>query len=163
MTTAAHSTEPAPGAARTAATAAVNEVPSPSATDALVSTLADQAATVMPVNNFVMRRWDLAHSAGDQAPPHRHHLSDEGFVVLRGRLEVLIGTERTILQPGDHVTIPAGTTHTFATIDLEGADVIAVMTPEVDQLVAALHAAGTDEERATVWERYNSALAPGDR
>ena len=40
-----------------------------------------------------------------------------------------------------------------------GADVIAVMTPEVDQLVAALHQATTDEERASVWRRYNSEVA----
>jgi quercetin dioxygenase-like cupin family protein len=115
------------------------------------------------VSDFVMRRWDLAHYSGDQAPPHRHHLSDEGFIVLRGRLEVLVGAERWLLQQGDHVTIPAGTTHTFATVDPEGADVIAVMTPEVDQLVTALHAAATDEERAAVWQRYNSALAAPDR
>jgi quercetin dioxygenase-like cupin family protein len=116
----------------------------------------------IPVSDFVMRRWDLAHYPGDQAPPHRHHHSDEGFVVLRGRLEVLVGAERRILQPGDHVTIPAGTTHTFATVDLEGADIIAVMTPEVDQLVAALHSAATAEEQAAVWERYNSALVSAD-
>ena len=111
------------------------------------------------MSDFVMRRWDLPAYRGDQAPPHRHHHSDEGFVVLRGRLEVLLGAERRILEQGDHVTIPAGTTHTFATVDLGGADVIAVMTPEVDQLVAALHTASTDEERAAVWERYNSSLA----
>ena len=106
-----------------------------------------------------MRRWDLAHYPGDQAPPHRHHRSDEGFIVLRGRLEVLVGAERTILQEGDHVIVPAGAIHTFATVDLEGADVIAVMTPEVDQLVTALHTATTDEGRAALWERYNSELA----
>ena len=61
------------------------------------------------------------------------------------------------------MTIPAGTTHTFATVDAEGADIIAVMTPEIDQLVTALHAAVTDEERAAVWKRHNSALAPPDR
>jgi gentisate 1,2-dioxygenase len=115
------------------------------------------------MSDFVMRRCDLDHYSGDQAPPHRHDLSDQGFVVLRGRLEVLVGAERRVLRQGDHVTIPAGTTHTFATVDPEGADVIAVMTPEVDQLVAALHASATDEERAAVWERYNSALVPGDR
>jgi quercetin dioxygenase-like cupin family protein len=116
-----------------------------------------------PVSDFVMRRWDLAHYPGDQAPPHRHYLSDEGFIVLRGRLEVLVGAERRVLEQGDHVTVPAGTTHTFATVDREGADVIVVMTPEVDQLVTALHAGATDEERAAVWERYNSALVTPDR
>lgn len=108
------------------------------------------------MNDFVMRRWELTHYPGDQAPRHRHHHSDEGFVVLRGRLEVLMGDERSILQPGEHVTIPAGTVHTFATVDPEGADVIAVMTPEVDHLVTALHAAATDEERAAVWEHHHS-------
>jgi len=32
------------------------------------------------------------------------------------------------------------------------------MTPEVDQLVAALHAASTDDERADVRARYNSEV-----
>jgi quercetin dioxygenase-like cupin family protein len=125
-------------------------------------TPAGRPLTFGPVSDFVIRRWDLAHYPGDQAPPHRHHRSDEGFVVLRGRLEVLVGTERRVLEKGDHVTIPAGTRHTFATLDPDGAEVVAVMTPEVDQLVAALHTAATDEERDAVWERHNSALAPGD-
>jgi quercetin dioxygenase-like cupin family protein len=115
------------------------------------------------VSDFVIRRWDLAHYPGDQAPPHQHHRSAEAFVVLRGRLEVLVGHERRILEQGEHVTIPAGTTHTFATVDPDGADVIAVMTPEVDQLVTALHGASTDEERAVVWGRHNSeVIVPPD-
>ncbi len=106
--------------------------------------------------DFVIRRWDLAHYDGDQAPAHVHHRSDEAFCVLRGRLEVLVGDERRIIGPGEHLTVPAGTTHTFATVDPDGADVLAVMTPEVDQLVAALHSAATEEERATVWARHHS-------
>jgi hypothetical protein len=38
------------------------------------------------------------------------------------------------------------------------AQVLAVMTPEVDELVQALHAASTDEERAGVWARYHSEV-----
>lgn len=110
------------------------------------------------MNDFVIRRWDLDHYPGDQAPPHVHHRSDEAFCVLGGRLEVLVGGVRRVLQPGEHVTVPAGTTHTFATVDAAGAQVLAVMTPEVDQLVTALHAASTDEERAVVWARYNSEV-----
>ncbi|WP_203918567.1 cupin domain-containing protein [Rugosimonospora africana] len=87
-----------------------------------------------------------------------HHGSDEAFCVLRGRLEVLVGGVRRVLQQGEHVTVPAGTTHTFATVDAAGAQVLAVMTPEVDQLVSALHAASSDEERAEVWARYNSEV-----
>jgi quercetin dioxygenase-like cupin family protein len=71
---------------------------------------------------------------------------------------VLVGDTRQLLGPGDYVTVPAGTVHTFATADAAGAQVLVVMTPEVDQLVAALHAAPTDEERAEVWARYNSVV-----
>ncbi|MBE1488291.1 cupin domain-containing protein [Plantactinospora soyae] len=110
------------------------------------------------MNDFVVRRWDLDHYPGDQAPPHVHHRSDEAFCVLRGRLEVLVGGVRRVLEQGEHVTVPAGTTHTFATIDADGAQVLVVMTPEVDQLVTALHAASTDKERAVVWARYNSEV-----
>jgi quercetin dioxygenase-like cupin family protein len=115
------------------------------------------------VSDFVIRTWHLAHYPGDQAPPHVHHQSDEGFVVLRGRLEVLLGSERRILETGEHLTVPAGVVHTFATVDPDGVDVVAVMTPEVDQLITALHAAPTNEERGAVWGRYNSEVAaPGD-
>ena len=110
------------------------------------------------MNDFVIHRWDLDYYAGDQAPPHVPYRSDEAFCVLRGRLEVLVGGVRRVLQQGEHVTVPAGTTHTFATIDADGVQVLAVMTPEVDQLVAALHDASTDEERAVVWARYNSEV-----
>ena len=76
--------------------------------------------------------------------------------MLDGRLEVLVGTVRRVLEPGDFVTVPAGTTHTFATVDGAGARVLAVMTPEVDALVTELHAATTDEERAAPWARHHS-------
>ncbi|MBM2615972.1 cupin domain-containing protein [Actinoplanes sp. LDG1-06] len=107
--------------------------------------------------DFVVRKWELAHYPGDQAPPHVHHRGDEAFCVLRGRLEVLVGDDRRILEAGDHVTVPAGTAHTFATVDPDGVDMLAIMTPEVDELVGALHAAANDEERAAVWERYHSS------
>ena len=108
--------------------------------------------------DFVIRRWDLAHYPGDQAPVHVHHGSDEAFCVLRGRLEVLVGDERRTIGPGEHLTVPAGTAHTFATVDPDGADVLAVLTPEIDALVAGLHAPMTDAERAALWQRHRSSL-----
>ena len=110
------------------------------------------------MNDFVIRNWQLEHYPGDQAPPHVHHRSDEAFCVLDGRLEVLVGTVRRVLGPGDFVTVPAGTAHTFATVDGAGARVLAVMTPEVDELVTELHAATTDEERAAAWARHHSEV-----
>jgi quercetin dioxygenase-like cupin family protein len=108
--------------------------------------------------DFVIRRWALAAYDGDQAPPHVHHRSDEAFCVLRGELEVLAGEERHRLRAGDHLVIPAGTTHTFATVDGDGAEVLAVMTPEIDELITELHGAASDAERDAVWGRYHSAV-----
>jgi quercetin dioxygenase-like cupin family protein len=110
------------------------------------------------MNDFVIRRWDLAPYPGDQAPPHVHHRSDEAFCVLSGRLEVLVGDRRQILEPGDYLTVAAGTTHTFATVGEAGAQVLVVMTPEVDRLVAALHSDLTDEQRTSVWARHHSQV-----
>jgi quercetin dioxygenase-like cupin family protein len=108
------------------------------------------------VADFVIRRWDLDPHPGDQAPPHVHQHGDEAFCVLSGRLEVLVGEERRVLSPGDYVTVPAGTVHTFATVDEEGAQILCVMTPEVDDLVAALHQVSTDAEREVLWARHRS-------
>lgn len=110
------------------------------------------------MTDFVVRRWDLAPYPGDQAPPHIHLESDEGFCVLDGRLEVLVGAERRVLEAGEFVVVPAGTTHTFATVGDSPASVLAIMTPEVDMLVESLHAAGSDEERSALWARYRSAV-----
>jgi mannose-6-phosphate isomerase-like protein (cupin superfamily) len=89
-----------------------------------------------------------------------HHRSDEAFCVLRGRLEVVVGDTRRVLDEGEYVTIPAGTPHTFATVDATPAQILAVMSPEVDQLIRALHSAGTDADRAAVWARYHSEVVP---
>jgi len=111
------------------------------------------------VLDFVVRRWELNPYPGDQAPRHVHHASDEAFCVIEGLLEVQLGDERRRLARGDFLVVPAGTVHTFATVDDTPTVVLAVMTPEVDQLVTALHTAATAEERHRTWARYNSSLA----
>jgi mannose-6-phosphate isomerase-like protein (cupin superfamily) len=110
--------------------------------------------------DFVVRRWELDPYPGDQAPPHVHFHADEAFAVVTGELEVLLGSERRVLGPGDFVVVPAGTTHTFATHGGTGATVIVVMTPDVAALVEELHQV-SDEERAALWAKYHSAVVPG--
>ena len=105
----------------------------------------------------MIQRWDLDPYPGDMAPPHVHHASDEAFCVLEGRLEVLVGSERRVLGPGEHLVVPAGTTHTFATVGDDPVSVLAVMTEEVDALVTALHRVSSTAERAAVWARFRSA------
>jgi quercetin dioxygenase-like cupin family protein len=107
----------------------------------------------------VIREWTLPAHPGDQAPPHVHHRGDEAFCVLDGALEVLVGNERRRLGPGEWVTIHAGTVHTFANPGPGETRMLVVMTPEIDALIGALHAAESNQAREAVWARHNSSVA----
>lgn len=47
-------------------------------------------------------------------PPHIHHAHEEGFYVLEGELEFLVGIERVVAGKGAFVMVPIGVLHTFA-------------------------------------------------
>jgi mannose-6-phosphate isomerase-like protein (cupin superfamily) len=90
-----------------------------------------------------------------QAPLHVHDRGEEGFIVLSGALDVTVGSEIRRLAPGEFVVVPAGTAHTFATVEDQPASILVTMTPEIDALVRELHQV-PDEERGMVWTRYDS-------
>ena len=110
--------------------------------------------------DFVIREWNLAPYPDDQAPPHIHHSSDEAFYVLDGQLEVLTGDERKTLETGQLAFISAGTVHTFANRGPGHCRVLVIMTPEVDELISALHqhTEGQPDDKAAVWAKYNSSV-----
>jgi quercetin dioxygenase-like cupin family protein len=110
--------------------------------------------------DFVVRRWDLQPYPGDQAPAHIHRSGDEAFCVVEGTLEVLVGQERRVLGPGDVAVVPAGTVHTFATHGDRVVRMIAVMSPEVDALVQALHEP-PDGDVSAIWARHDSEVVGG--
>ena len=109
------------------------------------------------MSDFVLRRWDLEDGSGNQAPLHVHNASDEAFVVVSGELDVQLGTERRRVAAGEHVHVPAGVAHTFAPAAL-GTVVVAIMTPEIDELVTELHQPAAAEEAAAVWARHRSRV-----
>jgi mannose-6-phosphate isomerase-like protein (cupin superfamily) len=47
-------------------------------------------------------------------PPHIHHTHEEGFYVLEGELEFIIGNETMRAGKGTYVTMPIGVPHTFS-------------------------------------------------
>ncbi|MHC1560185.1 cupin domain-containing protein [Actinomycetospora sp. C-140] len=47
-------------------------------------------------------------------PAHRHRREREVFTVASGLLVVRLGPERRLVQPGETVAVPPGTTHAFA-------------------------------------------------
>jgi uncharacterized cupin superfamily protein len=109
------------------------------------------------VADFVIREWRLQPYEGDQAPLHVHHRGDEAFIVLEGRIDVQDGTERHRLERGQLHVVPAGSAHTFATVDDAGARVLCVMTPEIDRLVQRLHDPDV-EDASAVWGAHHSSL-----
>jgi mannose-6-phosphate isomerase-like protein (cupin superfamily) len=47
-------------------------------------------------------------------PPHVHHAHEEGFYILEGELEFLVGTQTVRAGQGAWVMVPIGTVHTFS-------------------------------------------------
>jgi mannose-6-phosphate isomerase-like protein (cupin superfamily) len=107
--------------------------------------------------DFVIQDWHLDAYDGDQAPVHVHHAGQEAFICIDGDLEVVVDGVRTTVAPGGFVLVPPGAQHTFAS--RRGGHVIAVMSAEIAELIEALHAELTDEERAAQWDRHRSSLA----
>jgi quercetin dioxygenase-like cupin family protein len=106
--------------------------------------------------DFVIRDWELDPFDGDQAPTHIHHAGEEGFVCLGGDLLVTIDGTRTHVPAGGYVIVYRGTPHTFATHG--GAHVLAVMSPEIADLIDGLNAVLDEEQRSRLWERCHSSV-----
>ena len=51
--------------------------------------------------------------AGDHTPLHVHHVDDEGFYVLEGRLTLWAGDDEHVLRAGDSILAPRGVPHTL--------------------------------------------------
>lgn len=55
----------------------------------------------------------IAGGLGDSFPSHRHARAHEGIYVQDGLVEVVLGSVRYLLAPGDYAHIPAGTVHAY--------------------------------------------------
>jgi quercetin dioxygenase-like cupin family protein len=51
---------------------------------------------------------------GAQVPPHLHRRHSEQIYVLDGEFTVWAGRRKTVLRPGDDISIPTGTAHALA-------------------------------------------------
>lgn len=85
--------------------------------------------------------------------PHRHE-GPEGFYVLEGQIEFVVGDERRIGGPGFWALVPEGVPHTFGNAGDSPARLIIIHAPAADayfvdleKLWAADKPPTTDEER----------------
>ncbi|MBP2406283.1 cupin domain-containing protein [Streptomyces syringium] len=69
----------------------------------------------------------------DGARPHYHALSTELFYVLDGRVDFLVGDERTSVGKGGMVVVPPKVAHAFGAAAGCTAELLAVLTPGVDR------------------------------
>ena len=68
---------------------------------------------------------------GDSVPLHIHHDVSECVVVLRGRNEVRIGEQISVLEAGDTIFIPKGTPHSQRNVGTEPLTVHAIFPSTV--------------------------------
>lgn len=77
-----------------------------------------------------LQRFILHLAAGSHGPPpHLHPSSVEAFAVTRGSLDVRVGRAWKCLNPGDSVSVLAGSVHTYANRSGAEVEVEVTITP----------------------------------
>jgi mannose-6-phosphate isomerase-like protein (cupin superfamily) len=92
------------------------------------------------------------------APLHVHHGDDEAWYVLAGTLAFQLGDQEIEAPAGTLIFAPRRLAHTYWNPHPEPARYLLIMTPNIRQLIADLHAA-TDRSREaqeTVYHQHNS-------
>ena len=94
-------------------------------------------------------------------PLHVHDREDECFYVLDGELSVRCGSDAFHAAAGSFVFLPRGRPHRFwATGDPARLLLIAV-PGGIEDYFREINAAGTDDERHRIGERYGIRVIPG--
>ena len=103
---------------------------------------------------------------GHNAPlPHIHHAHEEGFYILEGELEFVVGTETVRASQGSFVMVPIGVAHTFSNPTERPARFLITLTPrrylsyfeELSQLYQATASPGR-QQLAELMARYDTEV-----
>ena len=103
---------------------------------------------------------------GHDAPhPHIHHAHEEGFYILEGELEFVVGTQTVRAGQGAFVMVPTGVAHTFSNPTERPARFLSTFTPqrylsyfeEVSQLSQAT-ASPSRQQLAELMDRYDTEV-----
>jgi mannose-6-phosphate isomerase-like protein (cupin superfamily) len=103
---------------------------------------------------------------GGGPPPHVHQREDEGFVVLEGEIEVLLGDRWVRVPPGTSVFGPRGVPHTFRNVGKAPSRMIVTISPagfehffaEVDRMSAG--GPPTPEQLIELGAKYGLQFLP---
>src|SRR3954447_19326839 len=62
-------------------------------------------------------------------PPHVHRAHEEGFYVLAGELQIMVGPHSIVAKPGTLIMVPIGVPHTFANATSDPVRVLCTLSP----------------------------------
>jgi mannose-6-phosphate isomerase-like protein (cupin superfamily) len=105
------------------------------------------------------------HAPTPPPPPHIHHVHEEGFYILEGELEFVVGTETVRAGQGAFVMVPIGVAHTFSNPTERPARFLCTFTPqrylsyfeESSQLLQATASPGR-QQIAELMARYDTEV-----
>jgi mannose-6-phosphate isomerase-like protein (cupin superfamily) len=97
--------------------------------------------------------------------PHIHHAHEEGFYVLAGEVEFVVGTDTVQAGPGTFLMVPIGVPHCFRNPTEQPARFLCAFTPrrylyyfeEVSQLLHTT-TSPTRQQRADLMARYDTEV-----
>jgi mannose-6-phosphate isomerase-like protein (cupin superfamily) len=94
------------------------------------------------------------------APVHVHHLDDEAWYVLEGKLCVQAGGDTVDVPAGSGIMVPRGTKHTYWNPGTEPVRYLIFMTPTILKLIQAMHELQdrSPAALAVLFEQYDSSL-----
>jgi mannose-6-phosphate isomerase-like protein (cupin superfamily) len=78
--------------------------------------------------NGTFSMWEGVQKPGSEPPLHVHYANDETFVVLEGKMRILVGDHTYDAGPGDVVFAPRGIPHAFEIMS-EATRALTVCTP----------------------------------
>jgi mannose-6-phosphate isomerase-like protein (cupin superfamily) len=96
------------------------------------------------------REWPIA-------PLHVHHVDDECWYVLDGKLGFLLDGEEVEAGSGDAVFVPAGVPHTYWNAQDSPTRYLLVIPRRIADLINELHD-GEPKDFAAVFRKYDSEL-----
>jgi mannose-6-phosphate isomerase-like protein (cupin superfamily) len=103
--------------------------------------------------------WELFLDPGGRVPSsHAHPRQQERFTMVAGRMRFRIGDRRMIIGPGERVTVPPGTVHSFANAGPVRAQVLVETTPALDMADLLHTAAAIAQEQHAAHRRLPRLL-----
>lgn len=85
--------------------------------------------TRAPLRNLEICTAEIEPGGGTGAEPYTHGQSQEFVLCIRGRIELFVGEEKYILEPGDSIEYLSSTEHGLRNLGDDTAEVIWVVSP----------------------------------